>query len=106
MILNISPNYEIKCNILFEKAKRYFYNNKIEDHKNWKALKSLGTSSKMKSGSTSIGLDVEGSTTLDKLKVADTFNAFFTTVANKLVSKLPKAVNIFNSKFIHQYYKQ
>ena len=56
----------------------------------------------MKSGSTSIGLDVDGSTTFDKLKVADTFNAFFTTVANKL----SKAVNIFNSKFIHQYYKQ
>ena len=60
----------------------------------------------MKSGSTSIGLDVDGLTTFDKLKVADTFNAFFTTVANKVVSKLPKAVNIFNSKFIHQYYKQ
>ena len=27
-------------------------------------------------------------------------------MANKLVSKLPAAVNIFNSKFIHQYYKQ
>ena len=27
-------------------------------------------------------------------------------MANKLVSKLPTAVNIFNSKFIHQYYKQ
>ena len=56
----------------------------------------------MKSGSTSIGLDVYGSTTFGKLKVADTFNAFFTKVANKL----SKAVNIFNSKFIHQYYKQ
>ena len=31
---------------------------------------------------------------------------FFTTVTNKLVSKLPTAVKIFNSKFIHQYYKQ
>ena len=94
----------------FRKAKRHFYNNKIEEHKNsssnlWKTLKSLGTSSKLKSGSTSISLDVYGSTTFDKLKVADTFNAFFTTVANKLVSKLPTAVNIFNSKFIHQYYK-
>ena len=27
-------------------------------------------------------------------------------MANKLVSKLPTAVNIFNSKFIHKYYKQ
>ena len=65
----------------FRKAKRHFYNNKIEEHKNsssnlWKTLKSLGTSSKLKSGSTSIGLDVYGSTTFDKLKVADTFNAF------------------------------
>ena len=94
-----------KVQYSIRKAKRHFDNNKIEDHKNsssdlWKTLKSLGTSSKIKSGSTSIGL------TLDKLKVADTFNAFFTTVANKLVSKLPKAANIFNSKFIHQYYKQ
>ena len=31
---------------------------------------------------------------------------FFTTVASKQVFKLPEAVNIFNSKFIHQYYKQ
>ena len=95
----------------FRKAKRHFYNNKIEDHKNsssdlWKALISLGTSSKLKSGSTSISLDVDGSTTFDKLKVADTFNEFLTTVANKLVSKLPTTVNIFNSNFIHQYYKQ
>ena len=100
-----------KVQYSIRKAKRHFYNNKIEDHKNsssdlWKTLKSLGTLSKMKSGSTSIGLDVDGSTTFDKLKVADTFNAFFTTVANKLVSKLPTAVNIFNSKCIHQYYKQ
>ena len=92
-------------------AKRHFYNNKIKDHKNsssdlWKTSNHLGTSSKLKSGSTTIGLDVDGSTTFDKLKVADTFNAFFTTVAKKLVSKLQKAVNIFNSKFIHQYYKQ
>ena len=72
----------------------------------WKTLKSLETSSKLKSCSTSIGLDVDGSATSDKLKVADTFNAFFTTVANKLVSKLQMAVNILNSKFIHQYYKQ
>ena len=80
-----------KVQYSFRKAKRHFYNNKIEDHKNsssdfWKALISLGTSSKLKSGSTSIGLDVDGSTTSDKLKVADTFNEFLTTVANKLVS--------------------
>ena len=91
-----------KVQYSFRKAKRHFYNNKIKDHKNsssdlWKALISLGTS---------IGLDVDGSTTFDKLKVADTFNEFLTTVANKLVSKLPTTVNIFNSNFIHQYYKQ
>ena len=100
-----------KVQYSFRKAKRHFYNNKIEDHKNsssdfWKALILLGTSSKLKSGSTSIGLDVDGSTTFDKLKVADTFNEFLTTVANKLVSKLPTSVNISNSNFIHQYYKQ
>ena len=100
-----------KVQYSIRKVKRHFYNNKIEDHKNsssdlWKTLKSLGTSSKMKSGSNSIGLDVDGSTTFDKLMVADTFNAFFTTVVNKLVSKLPTAVNIFNSKFSYQYYKQ
>ena len=37
---------------------------------------------------TSIGLAVDGSSTFDKLKVADTFNeVFFTTVADKLLSK-------------------
>ena len=79
---------------------------KIKDHKNsssdlWKTLKSLGNSSKLKSGSTSFG-----STTFDKKKVADPFNVIFTTVAIKLVPKLPTAVNIFNRNFIHQYYKQ
>ena len=71
-----------KVQYSIRKAKRHFYNNKIEDHKNsssdlWKTLKSLETSSKLKSGSASIGLDVDGSTTFDKLKVDDTFNAFF-----------------------------
>ena len=80
MILNISSNCEIKCNTLIEKIKRHFYINKIEDHKNsssdlWKTLKSLGTSSKLKSGfNLYIGLDIDGSTTFDKLKLADTFN--------------------------------
>ena len=107
MILHISPNCEIKCNTLFEKLKDIFIITKLKIIKiPHQTLKSLGTPSKLKSGSTSIGLDVDGSTTFDKLKVADTFNAFFATVANKLVSKLPKAVNIYNSKFIHQYYKQ
>ena len=54
-----------KVQYSIRKAKRHFYNNKIEDHKNsssdlWKTLISLGTSSKMKSVSTSIGLDVDG----------------------------------------------
>ena len=80
-----------KVQYSIRKVKRHFYNNKIEDHKNSssdlrKTLTSLGTLSKMESGSTSIGLDADGSTTFDKLKVADTFNAFFTTVATKLVS--------------------
>ena len=88
--LNISLHCEIKCDTLFEKATRLFLNNKIKDHKKylsdiWRTIKSLGTSFELKSGSTSIGLDVDGSTTFDKIKVADTFNKFFTTVAKKLV---------------------
>ena len=39
-------------------------------------MKSLGTSYKRKSGSTSIGLDVDGSTTFDKLKLVNTLNEF------------------------------
>ena len=87
MLSNISPNCEIKCNTLFEKLKDIFIITKLKIIKiPYQTLKSLGTSSKLKSGSTSIGLDVDGSTTFDKLKV--------------------DAVNIYNSKFIHQYYKQ
>ena len=111
MILYISLNCKIKYNTLLEKLKSIFIITilmiiKIYSWDLLKTLKSRGTSSKLKSGSISIGLDGNGSTTFAKLKVADTFNEFFITVVDKLVSKLPTAVNISNSNFIHQYYKQ
>ena len=59
-----------KVQYSIRKAKRHFTSSDL-----CKILKSLGTSSKLKSGSTYIGVDVDGSTTFDKLKVADTFNA-------------------------------
>ena len=67
---------------------------KIDENKDnpkqlWKHLKDLGYQSKSKE-STNIVLDVDGKKCHDKKAVADHFNQFFTQIASKLVSKLPR----------------
>ena len=75
-------------------AKRHYMIDKIDENKDnpkqlWKHLKDLGYQSKSKE-STNIVLDVDGKKCHDKKAVADHFNQFFTQIASKLVSKLPR----------------
>jgi hypothetical protein len=67
-------------------------------------LKKLGLPSKKGLSSTNIGLKIEDSICFDKLKVAETFNSFYTSVASKLVEKLPKCINKYGRGFVFNYY--
>lgn len=62
-------------------------------------------SKKGKATASSIGLNFEGEICFDKQKVAEQFNSFYTTVASKLVDKLPKRFGRFGKKFVHQFYR-
>ena len=57
-------------------------------------------SKKGKASSGSIGLKLYGELSFDKLKVAENFNSFYTTVASKLVEKLPQSFNKFRKNFV------
>lgn len=51
------------------------------------------SSKKGKASSVSIGLNIDGEVCFDKGVVGEKFNSFYTTVASKLVEKLPINVN-------------
>ena len=75
-------------------AKRHYMIDKIDENKDnpkqlWKHLKDLGYQSKSKE-STNIVLVVDGKKCHDKKVVTDHLNHFFTQIASKLVSKLPR----------------
>ena len=75
-------------------AERQYMIDKIDENKDnskqlWKHVKDLGYQSKSKE-SANIVLDVDGKKYHDKKAVADHFNQFFTQIASKLVSKLPR----------------
>ena len=99
-----------KVQTLVKKAKLDFYKHELEVNKNspkklWKILGSLGVPSKSnKTPSSAIGLDINGSINFDKFTVAEKFNEFFSTVASKLVTKLPKALGRFSSAFYYSFY--
>ena len=57
-------------------------------------------SKKGKASSVSIGLNSDGERCFDKCVVAEKFNSFYTTVASKLVEKLPKSENKFGKQFV------
>ena len=98
-----------KLQQLIKSAKRTYFNDKIEECKNsstdlWKAFKNLGISKTTK-GSSNIGLEIENEISFDKKTVANTFNNFFTTIAENLVSKLPDISGGFGGSFIDNYYQ-
>ena len=83
------------------RAKSEYYLNKIEENKNnhkklWQHLKDLGYSSKIKE-SKNIVLDIGGAICYDPLKIANSFNEFFTNIASVVVDKLPSPSNIFTT---------
>ena len=62
-------------------------------------------SKKGKSSSGNIGLKIDDELSVDKLKVAEKFNSFYTTVAPKLVEKLPQSFNKFGKNFVESFYR-
>ena len=99
-----------KAQKLIDSAKRFFYKEQIEEFRYspkqlWKSLKNLGTGKNVKTKAANIGLNVAGEISFDKSTVADCFNNFFTTVAQKLVNKLPTATGIYGCDQIHDFYK-
>jgi len=70
-------------------------------------LKGLGLKSKGKSAQETV-INVQGELCHDKLKIANEFNNYFTTVADKLACKLPVNTNEFNadSDRIQKFYEE
>ena len=92
---------------MISNAKRNFVKSTIESNNSksiWDTLKSLGLPSKKCQASTNIGLKINDEISFDKLSVAEKFNSFYTSVASKLVEKLPKCTNKFNSSFVFNFY--
>ena len=82
-------------------AKESFYKRGIQQNKGnsgrlWTLLKSLGYSKKTSDSSLNIVLEEDGAKIHDPMRVAKTFNEFYTTVASNLVSKLPSPSGVFS----------
>ena len=98
-----------KTQNLIKKSKKNYIRNEISENQNspqnlWKTLKNLGMPSKTRGGSANIGLRNDSDEILfDSSFVADKFNNFFCSIANKLVDKLPKRE--FNDSEILDFYK-
>ena len=113
---NQKSSYEQFCKIRnliqnkVKKAKNYFYNDKVEECKGlssqlWKTLKSMGLS-KGTPGSSKISLSEGEEIICKNFKVANIFNNFFTSVAEKLVNKLTKRPIHFAKQFLKDYYQE
>ena len=60
-------------------------------------------SKKGKASSVNIGLQIDDKLSFDKLKVAEKFNSFYTTIASKLVAKLPQSFKKFGKNFVENF---
>ena len=87
----------------------YFSTQLEENQKNpkklWQILKSVGTC-KNKISSNNISLKIKDEICFDKLKVAERFNSYFSTIAASLVNKLPTCTGRFGLDHIKQFYNQ
>ena len=91
-----------KVQKLVDQAKEMYYRDVFEENKNcsktlWKNLNKLGASKNVQTKSSNIGLDIDGELSFD--------NNFFTTVANKLVDKLPVPNGVFGDSHVRNYYE-
>ena len=62
-------------------------------------------SKKGKASSGNSGLKIYDELSFDKLKVLEKFNYFYTTVASKLVEKIPQSFNKFRKNFLESFYR-
>lgn len=100
-----------KIQFVKSKSKMEYFESKVSEYQNkpkqlWQTLKSLGTSSKSKSRSNNIGLNINDELCFDKLKVAENFNTFFTTIASKLVEKLPAGLGKYGFDHVVSFYQR
>ena len=51
-----------------------------------------------------IGLQIDGELCFDKSIIAERFNSFYSTVAPKLVEKLPERLNKFGKSCVEKFY--
>jgi len=99
-----------KVQTLINTKKKIYIQNSLEENKRnskklWKTLKNLGLPSKIKSNS-KVNLNIDGKLNSNKADIADHFNTYYSTLADKLVEKLPTASNIFGEKETANYYKE
>ena len=88
--LNIFRNLRNKAQSLILNAKTNYFKDTLESNKSdsnslWKCLKDIGLPSKGTKTSSNIGHKIDDDMCFDKLKIAEKFNSFYTTVASKLV---------------------
>ena len=98
-----------KAQSLIHNAKKNYFNETLESNKSdsktlWKCLKDLGLPSKGTKASSNICLKIDNELCFDKLKIAEKFNYFYTTVASKLVENLPSCISSFGTSFVYNFY--
>ena len=67
-------------------------------------LKQLGYSHKLKQN-VNIGITIDNEVISDGAMVANSFNKFYTTVADELVKQLPASENKYNKSFVENFYQ-
>jgi len=100
-----------EVNKLVVNTKKAYFNEKIAEYRNdsgklWKSLKHLGYSKRLKTKNTNITLDLGNNITSEKEIVADTFNMYFSSVARKLVEKLPGQTGQYGEGHVQDFYSQ
>ena len=68
-------------------------------------LKEVGSSSRCKTKPNNIGLNIDNEVCFDKLKVAEHFNDYFTSIASSLVEKLPTCSGRFGQAYVADFYR-
>ena len=98
-----------KVQALINSKKQSFITNSLNENKRdskklWKTLKNLGLPSKSKSDS-KINLNINGNINSKPEDIANHFNDFYSTLAEKLVEKLPDPPNKFTDNETANYYR-
>ena len=77
--------------------KTYFETNKKDSKRIWYGIKTFINLKISNTGSHPITLNVDNKTTPDDFIIANHFNSFFASIAEKLLKKIPKAKKTFSS---------